>query len=133
LAINVSLLIDEYRKAWALRYLRESRADLVKAEEIPIPDISTNFALVSMKKAQTALYFSLGDPEHLSLVVKEALEGRVKTSDSLMSLLTQTEWFIHTRREIAEQLRREAVVEDARQLLEIASYVVGLMIGRNVR
>lgn len=122
------MLIDEFRKVWSLRYLRESKADLMKAEEIPIPDVSVNFALVSMKKAQTALYYSLGDPEHLSLVVRETMEEKVKISDPLMLLLVQIEWFIHTRRDMAEQLRKDVIVEDARQLLDIASDIVGLMV-----
>ena len=129
----MSLLIDEYRKVWSIRYLRESRADLVKAEEIPIPDVSVNFALVSMKKAQTALYYSLGDPEHLAFVVKEAMEEGEGTKDPLMLLLIQIEWLIHTRHDMAESLRKEVIVEDAKQLLNVASDIVDLMVGRSVR
>ena len=125
--IVVSLLIDEYRRGWAFRYLREARTELVKAEENPIPNISVSFALVSMKKAQIAIYYSLGDPELLTFVVIGALQGRDRIKNPLMLLLAQIEQFIHSNSEMAEMLRKDVAIREAKQLLEISSDIVGLM------
>lgn len=123
----MGLLIDEYRRGWALRYLREARAEFVKAEENPIPNISVSFALVSMKKAQTAIYYSLGDPEQLTFVVVEAMRGKERIKDPLMLLLVQMEQFISNNGEMAEMLKKDVAVREAKQLVDIASVIVRLM------
>lgn len=130
--VGMDLLIDEYRKGWALRFIREARTDLLKAEETPIQNMSVSFALVSMKKAQTAIYYSLGDPEQLAFVVRAAMEEKERIKDPLMILLTQIEQFIHAMNGMAAMLRNDIIIEDAKQLIEVASEIVELMVGRTV-
>ena len=128
----MGLLIDEYRRGWACRYLREARTEFIKAEENPIPNISVSFALVSMKKAQIAIYYSLGDPEQLTFVVMEAMQAKERIKNPLMLLLAQIEQFIHTNGEMAEILKKDVAIREAKQLLEIASDIVDLMAKKNV-
>ena len=123
--------MDEYRRGWALRYLREARTEFVKAEENPIPSVSVSFALVSMKKAQTAIYYSLGDPEQLSFIVSEAMREKERTKNALMLLLVQIEQFIHNNSEMAETLKKDVALREAKQLVDIASGIVELMIGKS--
>ena len=129
----MSLLIDEYRRGWAYRYLREARTELIKAEENPIPNISISFALVSMKKSQIAIYYSLGDPEQLTFVVREAMQGKERIRNSLMLLLAQIEQFIHNNSEMAETLKKEIALKEAKQLIEISSNIVELMNGKKIK
>lgn len=126
----MSLLIDEYRKGWASRYLREARTEFIKAEENPIPNISVSFALVSMKKAQIAIYYSLGDPEQLTFVVSEAMQLRERINDPVMLLLVQIEQFLHKNSEMAEILKKDAALKEAKQLIDVASDIVELMTGK---
>lgn len=130
--VVMGLLIDEYRRGWACRYLREARTEFIKAEENPIPNISVSFALVSMKKAQIAIYYSLGDPEQLTFVVMEAMQAKERIKNPLMLLLAQIEQFIHTNGEMAEILKKDVAIREAKQLLEIASDIVDLMAKKNV-
>ena len=127
-------LKDEYRNGWALRFLKEAKIELFKAEEAPIPNMSSSFALISMKKAQTAIYYSLGDPEYLAFAVKEALQEKGRNKDLLMVLLTQIERFINnTSSEIVDILRKDIVIIEAKKLLEIASDIIALMVERNIK
>jgi hypothetical protein len=126
----MSLLIDEYRKGWARRYMREAITEYAKAEENPIPNISISFALVSMKKAQIAIYYSLGDPEQLTFVVGEAIQQRTRIQDPVLLLLVQIEQFIHTNGEAAELLKKELAIKEAKRVIDMASTIVELIAGK---
>ena len=123
----MTFLIDEYRTGWARRYLREAKTELIKAEENPIPNISVSFALVSMKKAQTAIYYSLGDPELLTFVVMDAMQGQDRIKDPLLYLLVQIEQFIYKNGEMAEILKKDVAISEAKQIVEIASDIVDII------
>jgi len=53
-------IAGDYRKGWALRYLREAKAELLAAQKTP--SIAHSLILEAMRKAQAAIYYSLGDP-----------------------------------------------------------------------
>ena len=50
------MMIDGYRKGWALRYLREAKAELSAAQKMPT--IAPNLILEAMRKAQVAIYYT---------------------------------------------------------------------------
>ena len=52
--------MDGYRKGWAVRYLREAKAELLAAKKTPY--MATGFIIEALSKAQAALYYSLGEP-----------------------------------------------------------------------
>lgn len=125
----MNLLIDDYRKGWALRYLREAKADLSTARKAPIPAIAISLAILSMKKSQTSIYYSLGDPGYLNPLVKRAVKKVKSSQDSLVRCLVQIEQLIQKRSLKPEVDGREATLREAEHLFKIASTIVGLMMG----
>ena len=123
----LSLLIDEYRRNWAIRYLREAESDLSTAERTPIDAISVSFAIMAMRKAQTSAYYSIGDPSYLTQMVNEAIEVRNTTQGSSMKLLTDMELFIRLCAEKREALDKENAIHKARVLLSVVSRLISLM------
>jgi len=122
----MSLLFDEYRANWAIRYIREAEADLSMAEKTPIPAISVSFALMAMRKSQTAVYYSLGDPEYLVPLVEKNLPNS-DVKDTLMRMLVQIELLIQRDSGMAETLSKSFAIEEARHLIGVSSEVVKIM------
>ncbi len=123
----MSLILDEYRANWAIRYIREAEADLFTAEKTPIPAVSVSFALLAMRKSQTALYYSLGDPEYLApLVEKNLTSSNIK--DRFMRTLVQMELLLHRTSASAETLNRNSVIEMTGHFVEIASDMVKILV-----
>lgn len=127
----MSLTVDEYRINWALRYIREAESDLSSAEKIPMPALSINLSLLAMRKSQTAIYYSLGDPQYLAPLINQNIEDERKIKDSLMRTLIQIEQLIKRDSSLAEKLGKTAAIEDAKHLLEISSEIVRIMIKRS--
>ena len=123
----MSLLIDEYRENWAVRFLREAKSDLSTADKTPIQSISVNFALMAMRKAQTSIYYSIGDPSYLTPMVNEALEGKRNIDNSTMRFLTDMELMIRSCINGGERLGKEVALHNARTLIELVSRIVSLI------
>ncbi len=121
------LTIDEYRTNWAIRYIREAEADLSAAEKIPMPAESIGLSLLAMKKSQTAVYYSLGDPQYLAPLVLQTIAEERKAKDALMRTLIQIELSIERDSSQAEKLGKTAMISEAKRLLEIASQIVNIM------
>ena len=125
-------LIDEYRKNWAIRYLREAESDLSTAERTPISSMSVNLVILAMRKMQTAIYYSLGDPSYLAFLVGDALREGVGDKDSLMRFLVQVEWLIQIRSVKASVSDKEEALKEANQLMKMASKMVKGIIGEEL-
>jgi len=125
--VTLSLLIDEYRRNWAIRYLREAESDLCTAERTPIEAISVSFAIMAMRKAQTSAYYSIGDPSYLSQMVNEAIEERGSPHGASMRLLTDMELFIRFCAERGGALDKANAIVKAKALLSVVSRLISLM------
>ena len=66
------MLTDEYRKCWALRYLREAKDEFKIAKK---NGKALNLIFDAVRKAQVAIYYSLGEPYFIENIVQEALEN----------------------------------------------------------
>jgi len=128
----VSLLIDEYRRSWAIRFLREARSDLSTADKTPIPTMSVSFAIMAMRKAQTSVYYSLGDPSYLTPMVNEILEGKRSVEIPTMKLLADMELMIRSSINSGERLGKDMAIRNAGRLIELASKMVFLVIRSKV-
>jgi len=71
-----------YRKGWALRYLREAKAELLAARKTP--SIAQSLILEAMRKAQAAIYYSLGDPAFIESIVYQAFHNPPQPKDEPM-------------------------------------------------
>lgn len=124
----MSFILDEYRANWALRYLREAEADLSIAEQNPIPAVSISFALLAMRKSQTAVYYSLGNPEYLAPLVEKNMTNEKTIKDVLMRILVQMEQLIQRSSGVAETLNKNLVIEEAKRFVEMSSGMVKLLV-----
>ncbi len=128
----MSLLMDEYRENWAVRFLREAESDLSTAEKTPIPMMSVSFAVMAMRKAQTSVYYSIGDPAYLTQMVYESVDRKESIQNPTMKFLADMELFIRICVESGERLGKDAVIHAARMLIELVSKIVFLMTGSNI-
>ncbi len=129
----MSLLIDEYRRNWSIRFLREAKSDLSTAEKTPIPVMSASFSIMAMRKAQTSVYYSIGDPTYITQLVNEALEGRKGVNDPVMKFLVDMEMIIRSLAGSGDRLGKDAAIYDARTLIGLASKTVSLMTGKKAQ
>ena len=122
------LLVDEYRKNWAIRYMREAESDLSTAEITPIPSLSVNLAVLAMRKMQMAIYYGLGDPSYVAFLVGKALQEGVRDGDSFMRFLAHLEWLIQIRSVKTSDSDKEDALTEAKHLMKMAStFVTGIV------
>lgn len=117
--------MDDYRKGWALRYLREAKAGLTEAQEMP--PMAPRLVLEAMKKAQVAIYYSLGDPAFVEAIVRQTLHVG-PTEDPILRCLVEIERTVRRAEHTPEPDRRKAI-EQAHELIQIASDIVELFTG----
>ncbi|MFQ6085515.1 MAG: hypothetical protein ACE5OY_04530 [Candidatus Bathyarchaeia archaeon] len=82
--------IDSYRKSWALRCLREAKVNMMEARErkgvASLPLIAS-----AIKKAQTAIYYGLGDPSLIDPIIRSYLGHPAKVGDPILHFLVGIE------------------------------------------
>jgi hypothetical protein len=118
--------IGDYRKGWALRYMREAQAEVLAARKTP--SIAQSLILEAMRKAQAALYYSLGDPSFIEgIVIKEVFEKSQVSEDPVLNFLVEIEKAIQ-RFSQSVDFRPEAI-EEVNDLVKFASDVVELFTG----
>lgn len=119
-------LINDYRKGWAIRYLREARAELVAAQKTPY--MASSLILEAMRKAQAAIYHSLGDPASLEAIVRQTIIKKQSVKDPVLRCLVGIE---RTVQEVAQTpgSDKEKAFKQADDLIKIASDIVKLFTG----
>ncbi len=117
---------DNYRKGWALRYLREAKAELTAAQNTP--PMAPTLVLEAMKKAQEAIYYSLGDPASIGLIVHQTIQDTKTIKDPILRCLVEIERTIQQAMQTPEANRQEAI-KKADKLIQTASEIVELLTG----
>lgn len=117
---------DNYRKGWALRYLREAKAELTAAQNTP--PMAPTLVLEAMKKAQEAIYYSLGDPASIGLIVRQTLQDTEVIKDPILRCLVEIERTVQQAIQTPKANRQEAI-KRADKLVQIASEIVELLTG----
>ncbi len=107
-------LIGLTNRGWALRYLREARAELRLAREEP--RLSLMFSLEAARKAQACIYHCLGNADGLEMLVLDVMMQEKLPKDKVMRLLLAVEKLVQAASE----------AEDARQAYQLASKAVEL-------
>ena len=122
-------LINGYRKGWALRYLREAKAELTAAQKIPY--MASSLILEAVKKAQAAVYYSLGDPASAEAIVYLTMLKKQSQEEPVLRCLVEIELMVQ-QIAMAPELDREKALEQAGELIQIASDIVKLFVGEMV-
>jgi hypothetical protein len=114
-------MMDEYRKGWALRYLREAKAELEAARKMPY--MAPSLVLESIRKARNAIYYSMGEPAFIEVLIREEVEKNPPTSDSVLRFLIEIEGMLHQLAQL-EEVNGDAIMKQADTLVQIATDIV---------
>jgi len=121
-------MMNDYRKGWALRYLREAKAELSAAQKTPY--LAPGLVLEAVRKAQAAIYYSFGDPAFIEVIVHQTLQRKQLIEDPILRFLVEIE---RTVQQIAQapRLEGEKVIEQVDDLIQLASEIVELFTGES--
>lgn len=122
-------MIDEYRRGWALRYLREAKAELDAARKSPY--MAPSLILEAIRKARNAIYYSLGEPAFIEAVIKEEAEKPQAVSDPFLRVLVEIEETVQQLLQV-EEIDGEKAMKQADNLLQLASDIVEALIGEKI-
>jgi len=114
-------MMDIYRKGWALRYLREAKAELEAARKIPY--MAPSLVLEAIRKARNAIYYSLGEPAFIEVLIRDAAGKNKASNDSILRFLIGIEGVVQQLTQI-EEINGEAMMTQADTLVQIASDIV---------
>jgi hypothetical protein len=113
--------MDIYRKGWALRYLREAKAELEAARKIPY--MAPSLLLEAIRKARSAIYYSLGEPAFIEILLRNEVGKTHASNDSILRFLVEIEGAVQQLTQL-EEINGEAVMQQADTLVQIASDIV---------
>ena len=118
--------MDGYRKGWALRYLREAKAELTAAKKTPY--MATGFIMEALTKAQASIYYSLGDPAFIVPIVHETLHTGQDINEPILNFLVEIE---KTLQQLAHNptADSEKTLAQVSDIIEFASEIVELFGG----
>jgi len=119
-------MMDDYRRSWALRYLREARAELEAARKMPY--IAPSLVLEAVRKARNAIYYSLGEPAFIESIIKETSEKTQTISDPVLRCLIGIEETVQELNQL-KQADGETTMKQADNLIELASDIVETLTG----
>jgi hypothetical protein len=116
-------MMDQYRKGWALRYLREAKAELEAARKMPY--MAPSLVLEAVRKARNAIYYSLGEPAFIEIVVRETAEKtQLQTiEDPILKCLIEIEGTVQQLSQL-EEIDGERAMKQADSLIQLASEIV---------
>ena len=116
-------MLDDYRKGWAVRYVREARDELRTYQRA---SQSLSLIVDAARKAQAAMYFSLGDPSSIENVVNEVSDGAGMVKSPVLRCLVEIERALQRMESLPVSASEEAL-EEADEIISIASGIVDLV------
>ena len=119
-------MMDEYRRGWALRYLREAKAELEAAKKMPY--MAQSLFLEAIRKARNAIYYSLGEPAFVEVVIRESAEKQRSIDDPVLRFLVDIENAIQQLAQMTE-VDEGKVMKQANDLVQLASDIVETFTG----
>ena len=119
-------MMDDYRRSWALRYLREAKAELAAARKMPY--IAPSLVLEAVRKARNAIYYSLGEPAFIENIIKETSKKTQTISDPVLRCLIGIEETVQELNQM-KQANGETTMKQADNLIELASDIVETLTG----
>ena len=115
-------MMDDYRRSWALRYLREAKAELQAARKMPY--MAPSLVLEAIRKARNAIYYSLGEPAFVEIVVRETAEKtKAPITDPILRFLVEIEAMFQQLTQV-EEVDGEKAMKQADDIVRLASDIV---------
>jgi hypothetical protein len=119
-------MMNNYRKGWALRYLREAKAELTAAQKTPY--LAPSLVLEAVRKAQAAIYYSFGDPASIEMIIYQTLQRKQFINDPILRFLVEIERTIQ-RIVQSPRLETDKVIEQVDDIIQMTSEIVELFTG----
>ncbi len=119
-------MMDRYRRGWALRYLREAKAELEAARKLPY--MAPSLVLEAIRKARNAIYYSLGEPAFIETLIHETAEKTQSIDDPVLKVLVEIEGMVQQLMQV-EEIDGEKVMKQADNLVQLASDIVETLTG----
>jgi len=116
-----NFMMDDYRRGWALRYLREAKAELEAARKMPY--MAPSLVLEAIRKARNAIYYSLGEPAFIEILIREEVGKPKPTDDSILRFLIEIEGTVQQLAQL-EEVNGEAMMKQADTLVQLATDIV---------
>jgi hypothetical protein len=115
--------INGYQKGWAVRYLREAKAELIAAKKTPY--MAAGFIMEALSKAQAAIYYSLGDPAFIAPIVQETIQTQCNIEDPILNFLVEIE---KTIQQLSQnpKVDNEKMMEHVKDIIDFTSEIVEL-------
>jgi len=124
------MLISDYQKGWALRYLREAKAELTAAQKTPY--LAPSLVFEAMRKAQIAIYYSLGEPAFVEGIVHETIRNKGELGkDPILKCLVEIELSLQQLAQMPD-VNQEKAMEQASGIIQTASDIVKLLTDETV-
>ena len=120
--------MDDYRKGWAVRYLREAKAELIAAKKTPY--MAAGFIMEALTKAQAAIHYSLGDPAVIAPIVQETLQTTSNVKEPILNFLVEIEKALQQMAQCAT-VDNEKTIEHVNDIIEFTSEIVELFGGES--
>ena len=114
-------MMDEYRRGWAFRYLREAKAELEAARKMPY--MAPSLVLEAIRKARNAIYYSLGEPAFIEILLREEVLKNPQTNESVLKFLMEIEGIVQQLAQL-EEVNSDAIMKQADSLVGIATDIV---------
>jgi hypothetical protein len=111
-------MMDEYRRGWAHRYLREAKAELEAARKIPY--MAPSLLLEAIRKARNAIYYSLGEPAFIEVLVREEVGKPKPANDVILRFLIELEETVQQLGQL-EEVNSDAMMKQAGTIVQAAS------------
>lgn len=121
--------MDAYRKGWALRYLREAKSELEAARKMPY--MAPSLVMEAIRKARNAIYYSLGEPAFVEIVIRETVEKAQPVNDPVLKCLVEVEGMIQQMSQL-EEGDGEIAIKQADSLIQLAADIVETMTGEKL-
>ncbi|MCW4006543.1 MAG: hypothetical protein NWF04_08145 [Candidatus Bathyarchaeota archaeon] len=113
--------MDAYRQGWAQRYLREAKAELEAAQKIPY--MAPSLMMEAIRKARSAIHYSLGEPAFIEILVREEMGNPQNEDDSILNFLVEIEETVQQLGQL-EEINSEAMMKQADNIVQAASHFV---------
>jgi hypothetical protein len=123
-------MMDDYRKGWALRYLREAKAELEAARKIPY--MAPGLVLEAIRKARNAIYYSLGEPAFIEILIREEVLKNPGTNDSILRFLMDIESVVQQMQQL-EEVNGDVMMKQADSIVGIATDIVETLTAERVQ
>ena len=106
-----------------MRYLREAKAELEAARKMPY--MAPSLILEAVRKARNAIYYSLGEPAFIEIVIRETVEKMQEqvVTDPILKFLVDVESMVQQLVQI-EEMDGEQAMKQAGGLVNLAQEIV---------